>query len=130
MITSYKNRSIDYSIPVELYRCLTRSGNTYSLRQNGKVVGHTSDLEMYFVHFHISRAGKERCRKEQQRNVHAYAEGFLINGYGSKLDIGEKDKPLSKLKYNPYSDKGFMADGKEVKYTKFLKINNKGIFIL
>lgn len=101
MISSYKNREVDLSKPVEMYRCLNRKGFTFSIRQGGKVVGHTSDITLFNCELVVNKSGKDRCIKSMQRNVHAFVRGTV----GDKKDI-----PLDlsyTLNYVPCSNIGF-----------------------
>lgn len=101
-IKSYKNRAIDITRPVEIYRCLNRKGKMYSIRQDGLVVGHTDNICLRDCKFIVNEAGKRRCITEQQRNVHAYIQGELST-------IEWNIHRMWEVKYNPYSEKGFTA---------------------
>jgi hypothetical protein len=101
MIDPYKERAVDLNRPVEMYRCLNRSGFTFSIRQFGRVVGHTSDIVLKDCVFRVSNGGKKRCIEEKTRNVHAYIKGTV----GSKEDIFMTAS--FKLNYDPYSELGF-----------------------
>lgn len=101
MIDPYKERAVDLNRPVEMYRCLNRSGFTFSIRQFGQVVGHTSDIVLKDCVFRVSKGGKKRCIEEKTRNVHAYIKGTV----GIKEDIFMTAS--FKLDYDPYSELGF-----------------------
>lgn len=130
-ITPFKNRELDESKAVELYRCLNRKGFVFSLRQNGKVVGHTNNIVLKNCKFIISNAGKQRCINNKVRNVHAYVEGYL----GTKEDI--KLSFSFELLYNPYKDMGFhfeqmgiVGEVKEADVLYFDKNNKRLLFQL
>lgn len=58
MITPYKDRVIDYSKPVRVYRDL--HNKCYSIQQNGKVVAHAEQLELKECRFIVNQAGRRR----------------------------------------------------------------------
>jgi len=121
-ITSFKNREVDFDKPVQVYRCLVRSGNIYSIKQYGYVVGHTEELTLKNVNFHVNKAGRERCLKKKQRNVHAWVTGI----------INDSNVPCEKkLHYNPYKASYFRTEEKdsELLFAKYLTINKTGVFI-
>jgi len=102
IIKPFKGREIDYSKNVEIYRCLTKMGRVYSIRQGGKVVGHTSQLKMTNAKFVVQKAGQDRCKVTKARNVHAFVRGKIYN---------ENDKwsnHLDKVTYCPYNDTTFI----------------------
>lgn len=101
MITSYKNREIDYNKPVEFYRCLNRKGFVFSIRQNSLVVGHSNNIILKDCSLVVNESGKKRCLKDKERNVHAYIKGMI----GSFNDI--KSSFSFNLSYNPYLERGF-----------------------
>lgn len=95
---SYKNRKVDFDKPVELYRCLNRKGFTFSVRQNGLVVGHTNDIVLKHCDLIVNQSGKDRCITSKSRNVHAFVRGLISSepfleysfllGYEPYLDLG------------------------------------------
>lgn len=106
-ITPFKNRELDLTKKVEIYRCLTRSGYVYSVWQKGKVVGHTSGVVLKDVTFKISKSGKQRAIDTGIRNVHARISGYI--------DCTLKDtEPVGKLKYYPFCKDNFMCNGNEI----------------
>lgn len=120
-IKSYKGRKIDYSKPVDVYRCLPRKGRVYSIRQNGKVVGHTEVLNLSNVNFIVNESGKRRAICTKTRNVHAFIRGY-INDSISGIPM------LYPLSYCPFNKEGFMLEGKEVQSSPFVVIRNFGVY--
>lgn len=100
-IKSFKDREVDVTKPVDLYRCLNRKGFTFSVRQGGKVVGHTSDIVLKNCELIVNKSGKQRCITSQTRNVHAFVRGTI----GTREDIENSFSFI--LNYNPYNDKNF-----------------------
>ena len=54
----YKNRKLDNTKPVEVYRNLTRKDYKYSVRQNGLVVAHTNLLYLLDCKFKVNESGR------------------------------------------------------------------------
>lgn len=98
-IVPFKNREIDLESPVDLYRCLNRKGFVFSLRQNGKVVGHTTKITLKDCEFKVNKSGKDRCISNKTRNVHAFVRGTISNDNPSGLAFV--------LHYEPYKELGF-----------------------
>lgn len=120
---SYKDRKLDSSRPIELYRCLNRKGFIFSIRQDGLVVAHTDKIVLKDCEFIVGEAGKKRCLKTKVRNVHAYVRGTI----GSNEDIQSTFSFL--LLYDPYLEKGFYnPEVGEVKAAKIVYIEQKQIY--
>lgn len=123
-VKPYKGRTISVLKPVEMYRCLNRTGFTFSLRQEGKVVGHTDSIALKDCDLIVNESGKNRCITNKQRNVHAYVKGYLT------------DYPYLSfswlLRYNPYKDKGFFINQNdlevEIDKDKCVYITDKKIY--
>lgn len=98
-IQKFKSRELDLSKPVEMYRCLNRKGFVFSLRQGGKVVGHTTNIILKDCEFIVNKSGKARCIKNKTRNVHAIVKGIITEEVLSKFSFI--------LRYNPYLKIGF-----------------------
>lgn len=80
-IVPFKNRTIDPSSPVQVYRCLTKRDDVwYSIRQKGKVVAHSKCLVLVDARFIVCPGGRARALREKKRNVHAYVTGLLFRG--------------------------------------------------
>ena len=77
MITPYKNRTIDTTRPVEVYRNLHRSGCIYSIRQDRLVVGHTNTISLRDVRLYVNSNGFERYKRTGQREVFCWLIGFM-----------------------------------------------------
>lgn len=108
MFKSYKNRTIDFSKPVEIYRCLNKKGVVYSIRQNGLVVSHTTNFVLKDCTFLINKSGKQLSIKTQIRNVHAFIKGYLT----THDDI--KNTFSYQLFYYPFLNKKFIVNNQEI----------------
>lgn len=132
-ITPYKNRALDYRKTVQVYRCLTRKGKVYSIKQNGKVVAHATHLSMKNCKFVVNKAGNLRCKERKERNVHAYIQGTISKSGIMGMDAFKDDNALpAKISYNPYSDESFMCENLAVPSFKVLGaggvlINEQGV---
>jgi len=102
LINSFKNRTIDYTKKVYVYRNLNCKSNDviYSIMQDGLVVGHSSHFAMYKCEFIVRPAGKNKARQTKKRNVHAFIKGYL----DYNISLGGSSY---KLKYNPFLELGF-----------------------
>jgi len=117
----YKNRVLNVNEPVEFYRCLNRKGFIFSIRQDGKVVGHTDKIILKDCDLIINKSGKDRCIRTQSRNVHAFIRGYI----GTIDDI--QNSPSFILNYNPYEDISFNIQGSEVNKAKTVYIQGRAI---
>ena len=121
MIIYFKNREIDWSQPVVVYRNLNRGG--FSIKQKNLVVAHAEGFFLKDSIFVISDAGRNRAIKEGVRNVHAYALGLLSQ---TNLNVVED----CKLRYNPFDLSTPHVNGRPVLGHKFdAYFNEKDMFI-
>lgn len=101
-IIYYKNRTLNYGKPVEIYRCLNRKGKVYSIKQDNYVRAHSDRLYIFEPSLKIIKSQKERSIRTGERNVHAFIQGYLIR----KKKIQDYTSDY-KLYYDPYSKCGF-----------------------
>jgi len=114
-ITQFKGRTIDFKSEVEVYRCLTRKGRIYSIRQNRVVVAHATCLMLRNVKFFVNKAGQNRARMTKQRNVHAYMKGkiCLHGAMGVTAKGGEESEKCllpANVTYNPFKHDTFIIN--------------------
>lgn len=111
MVESYKGRQIDFKKRIEVYRNLRKTEEFwYSIKQDGKVVGHTGDIELRSCHFQVNEAGRQRVLKTGQKNVHAYVVGYPIRRLSKgqtrmKAQLGGPCKGM----YNPRHNESFIV---------------------
>lgn len=135
-IKPFKNRKIDLSKPVLVYRNLNCKGVSYSVKQGNLVVAHTDCLTLQNIEFRVSEKGKARVKREKRKNVHAFIKGYVVKRV-MDYTASEMDKmpncPYTKITYNPYLDLGFhykWADRSiEVKTCTAAYITTQGVFI-
>jgi len=77
----------------------------WSIRQAGKVVGHTSMLILSDAKLMVGKKGRERVLREKQKNVHAGISGFIC-------EPSVVARRLFEITYNPY------------KYASFIRADN------
>lgn len=124
-VTPYKQRLLDPLLPVEVYRNLSfPDGVTYSIRQNGLVIGHTREITLLDATFEVHEAGRQRVLRERRKNVHAWVKGMMVS---------TKPQPESSLDtrvtYNPYKMANFQdADGDPVVNARLVHLNKHGIW--
>mgnify|MGYP001304335971 FL=1 len=94
---------IDPNKKIEVYFNLHKK--TWSVRQSGRVVGHTDSIQVRNPQYVVSQKGNERVRREQKKNVHAFVRGYVVDGLPIFPD---KQKFVS---YNPYKNNSFVERG-------------------
>jgi hypothetical protein len=98
-MTRYKNRVIDRSKKVRVYRNLHRNGVAYSIMQNGLVVAHSRHIALVNCKFIVHRKGWERMCATGHKNVHAFVEGKLVNSCMGVLPKNRNSK-LPRIRYD------------------------------
>jgi len=126
-LNPFKERKVDFSLPVEVYRCLTKSGKWFSVRQNGLVVAHTNDLTLKHCEAVVNESGKKRCLTSGKRNVHAFIRGYIV----------QEDFAVPKLndylRYEAVSNNGFFVVKQngtvwDVKTLDLVRFSKDGVF--
>ncbi len=128
-IKSFKDRVIDETQPILLYRNLSKKGRVYSLKQNGLVVAHTTAICLKNVDFIVNKAGKRVAINSKIRNVHAFVKGYIT--YKDIVRTTNKNILPVVVKYDPFCELGFYIEKKlskrEIKTAKFIIANERGI---
>ena len=75
---------------VEVYFNVRR--RVFSVRQNGKVIGHTGRILLDNVRFIVREAGRQRVLQTGCKNVHAWVRGTPLTWVN--LDTGKGLRPL------------------------------------
>jgi len=94
---------IDYDKRLYVYWNIQKK--TWSVRQSGKVVGHTSLIFLKDCRFLVGKAGQERVRREKKKNVHAGVSGYLA--MNAEVPTFEADRDCFVM-YNPYKHDTFI----------------------
>ena len=97
---------IDYDKRLYVYWNIQKK--TWSVRQSGKVVGHTGLIFLKDCRFLVGKAGQARVRREGKKNVHAGVSGYLA----MYAEFHKAAKPVATPKcwvmYNPYKHDTFI----------------------
>ena len=91
---------IDPNKKIEVYFNLHKK--IWSVRQSGKVVGHTNYIEVKDPQYVVSQKGNERVRREKKKNVHAFVRGYAMAG------LPAMPAKLQFVSYNPYKNNSFV----------------------
>ena len=113
-IIPYKNRGIDYSKSVQVYKNLNKPG-FYSIRQNGLVVAHSDYMEIKATKFVVNEIARQKVVSNKRKVVHAWVEGYLQEHELCTLGLD-----LEEIYYNPYITDKFIYknSGEEVQVAK------------
>ena len=91
-------------IKVDVYKNLHKSEEgrpVYSIRsvKDRRVIGHSSQIFLTRVSFHVGQGGRKRVLKEKRKNVHAFVRGVI----SAEALEGNYEAAT----YNPYTTNGF-----------------------
>ena len=84
----------------------------YSIRQSGRVIGHTDSIVLRDAKFNVAPAGRDKVRATGVKNVHATVSGYVDTDMHDYLMIDCNDHDY--VAYNPF------------KYDSFVKITSNG----
>jgi hypothetical protein len=99
---------------VFVYRNLHNERFSVRDTKTGKVILHTPAVLLRDVVFQVSEAGRQRVLREQSRNVHAGAVGFLVVDPGEVAALAGLARFAAS--YNPYRADSFTdGDGRPVR---------------
>ena len=95
------------NIEVDVYFNVTRK--VFSIRQDGIVIAHRSNLFLTHSKFIVRESGQKRVRETGHKNVHAFVRGM----WNQKDYHTFKDLLLwRRVSYNPKRDNFFMVQNK------------------
>ena len=115
-MTPYRNRTIDPTKPVEVYRCLPRNGRVFSIRQGGLVVAHAEEVYLCDCEFIVQKGRRSRAAAKGIGNERAVVRGML---HDNLLRFGNDCK--HRFKYT--EEHGFEVEGLgPVSRAKFVKL--------
>jgi hypothetical protein len=75
----------------------------FSVRKDGKVTRHVSQIMLCDCVFKVSKKGRERVLREQKKNVHAF-----VSGHECYLP---RQNGMTEIYYNPYEVDSFVVGG-------------------
>lgn len=117
----YKNRIIDYSKPVMVYRNLHNKQFVWSVKQGSLVMAHANRICMKNVNFIVKQSGRNKVLLEKQKNVHAYVVGYIC------ADTCQYQNMIP-VTYNPYHMDSFVK--KNLDYSIQEKIMQASLVIM
>ncbi len=91
---------IDPNKKIEVYFNLHKK--IWSVRQSGRVVGHTNYIQVKDPQYVVRQKGNERVRREKKKNVHAFVRGYAE----SRLPV--LPSKMRFVTYNPYKNSSFV----------------------
>jgi hypothetical protein len=93
---------VDGSKPVKVYRNLTKK--CLSVKQGGIVKCHAKNVVLKDATFVVNDKGRDRVRRENVKNVHAYVKGVLCN----PRELDDLLPMWEEVYYNPYMFDAFV----------------------
>lgn len=120
----YKNRHLRPSRPVEVYRNLSiiPGAVVYSIRQDGKVIGHDANITLSDCEFVVQEAGRKRVIETGHKNVHAYVRGSIVRA--KKLSVNR----WYSGRYNPTKGSTFVGEYEGPLFVApLVHLNSKGL---
>jgi hypothetical protein len=105
----YLGTAVKLNTKVRVYRNLHNkkySIQSYIEGKGWRVVRHVEQIDLGAVTFKVNDAGRERVRRENRKNVHAYIEGLLV----FIPDPYEFYDCSHRVAYDPYTMETFEAD--------------------
>jgi hypothetical protein len=114
-ITPFKEREIDLTKPVKVFRNLSRKfkgEKVYSIMQGGRTVAHARALMLRDASFLVNEKGRQFVITNKKKVVHATVKGFITDsGMGTDATrmVERKEYLPARVTYNPYTDSHFMC---------------------
>ena len=92
----------------------------WSVRQSGIVIEHADQVFLKDVRLLVGKKGREKVVREQRKNVHAYASGYVCE----PQDLPNVPERISAITYNPYKNKTFVFkdNGKPCLNTEYVEM--------
>lgn len=108
IIVPFKDRTIDLSRTVKIYRNLTKKGVWYSIVQDKVTVAHSSSVCLKDCTFNVNEKSRQWVIKNKHKAFHAYIEGYITSSVVGTTS-NKNDLPAV-IKYNPYKNTGFVCN--------------------
>ncbi|MFZ4431657.1 MAG: hypothetical protein ACOYOQ_00520 [Microthrixaceae bacterium] len=102
---------------------------TYSVRTDGRVVAHPTEVLLTEPRFVVQPAGRERVLRERRKNVHAFVRGTVEFVSEAAVAVARLIDGWRHASYNPYRA-GFFYDketGEPVTEAKVAVLTDDGI---
>lgn len=114
---------IDTTRKVFVYKNLHK--DCWSVKQDGLVKAHTTDIELWDCAFQVNAKGREKVLTEKRKNVHAGVKGYIdCLGQAAYGSVGVA------VTYNPYKYDSFVNKQTEepIYHSNFTKLGPKQVF--
>ena len=104
---------------VRVYKNLNNGLISIQCTQKRLVIGHCTKIVLKDAIFIVSEKGRQRALKEKRKNVHAFAEGEVLQAIGFTDYKGRGSVPNNdtwkealthKVFYNPYKGAHFLTE--------------------
>ena len=109
----------------QVYRNL--HNGMWSVRQSGKIIGHTKQIVLKDCRFLVQPAGRKKVLREKRKNVHAYVSGYISTN--EEINLFD-DKSYSFVSYNPYLYDYFYCKDNQEKVKRSDFVDMFGDFVL
>jgi hypothetical protein len=112
---------------VFVYRNLHKKCYSVRCEKTKRVVAHVNKIQLYNCLFKVSRAGRERVRRERRKNVHAGVIGEWNEDVWGNYDT----KTSVKVTYNPYHNDTFIykETKQPIETALIVELDNNGIAV-
>jgi nickel-dependent lactate racemase len=94
-------------------------------KKTRRVVSHVEFVHLENVRFIVSAAGLERVRREQRKQVIAFAEGDITNSNGEKCN---SNPSWARVYFNPYKVDTFVVGDKPIYEADRVYIRGRNIY--
>ena len=90
----------------------------WSVKQDGLVKMHTTDICLFDCSFRVSQKGRERVLKEKRKNVHAGVSGYIVDRFPTYdepiyADNFKGAHTIKLARYDPYKYSTFVDNDKK-----------------
>ena len=111
---------------VDVYRNLNlakrdKSVYVWSVRYKGKVIGHTKDINLVNCNFRVAESTRLKIVDKGHRAVCAFVRGTL--------SLSDIDVVGDKVHFNPFTDKQFHTNGKDITKASSVSFKDNGCFV-
>ncbi|AHJ87634.1 hypothetical protein Bp8pC_204 [Bacillus phage Bp8p-C] len=100
---TYQDREVKTGAVSKVYFNLHKK--VFSVKQNEKVVCHSSIVILSDVTFKVNQKGRDKVLKENRKNVHAYVIGTLTQDVKAHIDETYREATYNPYKFNSFIDK-------------------------
>jgi hypothetical protein len=109
---------------VYVHRNLHKGGYSILDAKTYRVIDYQWEVFLENVEFRVRKYGQAMVRKQKQKNVHAFAVGFIVDKFTANDAL--------RITYDPYAHNTFVEveSGEEVLQSFRCILNEKGCFIV